>query len=45
MRFARLGGMSRRTPLKLPRILPHLVYYEAPPGDQFPAEIPFPRRN
>ena len=33
------------TPLKLPRILPHLVYYEAPAGDQFPAEIPFPRRN
>ena len=45
MRFARLGGMSNRTPLKLPRVLPHLVYYEAPAGDQFPADIPFPHRN
>ena len=30
MRFARLGGMSNRTPLKLPRVLPHLVYYAEP---------------
>ena len=37
--------MSNRTPLKLPRVLPHLVYYEAPAADQFPADIPFPRQQ
>ena len=45
MRFARLGGMSNRTPLKLPRVQPHLVYYAELSGDQLPGDIHFPRRN
>ena len=37
--------MSSPAPLKLPRVLPHLIYYEDHAPDQFPPDIPRSRLN